>query len=154
MDRLTKYGTQERPPGLLDQSLPQLITVLAQLPQAITTQFSQPKHNDPPDHLIEELLSSYIAMYYYTALTNFWAQCNLPNAADFDENDDLQQLTKRIVDGSSQDFVHMARILERVDQQRLAHSPLAHLLGETRDLWRHHVCPTADVFLYRTKQGS
>ncbi len=99
MDRLTRYVTQERPPGPLDQTLPELVTVLATLPQAITMQINQPTKSDPPEHLIEELLTCYIVIYYYTALTNFWTQGYLPDVADFDEKNEFHQLTKRVTDG-------------------------------------------------------
>jgi hypothetical protein len=49
MDRLTRFVTTDRPPGPLDTQLPQLITVLAQLPQAITMlKITQPAKSDPP----------------------------------------------------------------------------------------------------------
>jgi len=154
MDRLTRYVTTDRPPGLLDQQLPHLITVLAQLPQAITMQISQPQKSDPPEQLIEELLTCYIVMYYYTALTNFWAQAHLPDASDIDEKNEFQQMTRRIVDGSCQDFNHMAQLLGAIDQQRLERNPSVNVLVETRDLWRHHVRSVADVWVQRGKQGT
>src|SRR5262245_9741121 len=100
MDRLTKYVTTDRPPGPLDHELPNLIAVLTQLPQAITMKISQPQSSDPPEHLIEELITCYIIMYYYMALTNFWAAGYLPAVAEFDEKNDFQQLTRRVVDSS------------------------------------------------------
>lgn len=151
MDRLTRYVTQERPPGPLDQTLPELVTVLATLPQAITMQINQPTKSDPPEHLIEELLTCYIVIYYYTALTNFWTQGYLPDVADFDEKNEFHQLTKRVTDGSSQDFGNIARILEATDQQRLSRNSLAHMLVETRNLWRHHVRSVADIWQRKAK---
>lgn len=120
MDRLTRYVTTERPPGPLDQQLPNLIAVLTQLPQAITMKISQPQSSDQPEHLIEELITCYIVMYYYMALTNFWAAGYLPDAAEFDDKNDFQQMTRRIVDGSCQDFGHMAKLLGSMDQKRLS----------------------------------
>jgi len=151
MDRLTRYVTQERPPGPLDQTLPELVTVLATLPQAITMQINQPAKSDPPEHLIEELLTCYIVIYYYTALTNFWAQGYLPDVADFDEKNEFHQLTKRVTDGSSQDFGNIARILEATDQQRRSRNSLAHMLVEARDLWGHHVRSVADIWQQKAK---
>src|SRR5262245_41567793 len=122
------------PPGPLDQQLPHLITVLAQLPQAITMQISRPQASDPPEQLLEEMITCYIVMYNYTALTNFWAQNYLPDASEFDEKSEFQQLTRRIVDGSYQDFEHMAKLLGAIDPQRLNCNPLINVLVETRDL--------------------
>jgi hypothetical protein len=154
MDRLTRYVTTERPPGPLDYQLPQLIAVLGQLPQAITMKISQPQNGDPPQDLVEELITCYIAMYYYSALTNFWAAGCLPDIADFDDKNDFHQLTRRIIEGSCQDFQHMANILEKIETSRLERSPSYRLLEETRDLWRHHVRSVSDLWAQRAKQSS
>ena len=53
----------------------------------------------------------------------FWARAHLPDANEFDEKNDFQQMTRRIVDGSCQDFGHMAKLLSALDQQRLERNP-------------------------------
>lgn len=103
------------------------------------------------DELRAELLTCYIAIYYYAAITNFWSQLYLPAAADFDDTNELHMLTKRAVDMSAVDFTYMAGILAECDQRALAVSPPAHLLAEAKDQWRHSVRPAADVFIAREK---
>ena len=154
MDRLTRYVTTDRPPGPLDQQLPQLIAVLGQLPQAITMKISQPLTSDPPEHLIEELITCYIAMYYYSAQTNFWAAACLPNIEDFDVTNDFHQTTRRVVDVSCQDFQHMANVLGSIELSRLKRNPSFKLLEETRDLWRLHVLSVSDIWAQRAKQAT
>jgi hypothetical protein len=56
-----------------------------------------------------------------------------------------------VTDGSSQDFGNIARILEATDQQRLSRNSLAHMLVETRNLWRHHVRSVADIWQRKAK---
>lgn len=154
MDRLTRYVTTERPPGPLDQQLPHLIAVLTQLPQAITMQITRPQTNDPPEQLVEELISCYIAMYYYAALTNFWAAGYLPDVAEADDKNEFQMMTRRIIDGSCQDFNNIAKLLGTLDQQRLERNPSVGILVETRDLWRHHVRSVSQLWMQRAKQGA
>jgi predicted PurR-regulated permease PerM len=153
MDRLTRYVTEDRSRPL-DDSIPQLVTVLAQLPQAITMRMTEPDRKDSQDTLVEELISCYIVIYYYTALTNYWAQFYVPEASVFDASDDFDNLVRRVVDGSAADFAHIAGLLEKTDQRRLqasAHSPL---LVETRDFWRHQVRAVADLFVMRGHRDS
>jgi hypothetical protein len=151
MDRLTRYVTTDRPPGPVDQ---QLIAVLTQLPQMITMRITQPQSSDPPEHLIDELITCYIIMCHYMALTNFWAAGYLPDAAEFDETNEFQLLTRRIVETSYQDFGHMARLLGAVDQRRLERNPSANILIETRDRWGHLVRSVADIWAQRARQGA
>jgi hypothetical protein len=115
----------------LDESLPKLIAALEQLPQIVTPKITQSQNNDPPEHLIDAQFWCYIAIYYYTALTNFWAQTNVPEASAFDEANEFHQLTRRVVDGSFQDFGNMERLLGQCDQQRLARAT-----RHTRSFWR------------------
>lgn len=154
MDRLTRYVTTERPPGPLDQQLPQLIAVLGQLPHAITMKISQPQTSDPPTHLVDELITCYIAMYYYSAQTNFWAAACLPDITDFEATNEFHQTTRRAIDVSCQDFQHMANVLGSIESSRLQRNPSFKLLEETRDLWRLHVLSVSEIWAQRMKQGT
>jgi hypothetical protein len=126
MDRLTRFVTEDRPRPL-DESIPQLVAVLAQLLQAITMKISQPDRNESSDKQMEELIASYIAIYYYAAQTNYWSQLFMPDVDRFDGTNEFHALTKRVVDGSHQDFQNIAHILGKVDQQRLDGNALAPL---------------------------
>ena len=148
LDRLTRYVTEDHPRPA-DESLPQLIAVLAQLPQTITMQLTQHPQRDSQEKLLEELTSSYIAIYYYTALTNFWTQSYLPNAREFDSENEIHVLVRRLVDGSHADFVHMTGVLAGLDQSRIHANTLQNLVSETQEFWRHHVRSTADVFVQK-----
>lgn len=152
MDRLTKYVTEERSQPQ-DSSFPQLIQILAQLPATITATLTQSPDRSTQEQLVEEIYSSYIALYFYTAQTNYWAQFYLPSVTEFDSNDEFQNLIKRMVDLSNADFEHIAGILAKCDQQKLETSPLVHLLKETKEFWRHRVRSTADVFVSQQQNG-
>jgi len=150
MDRLTRFVTEERPRPA-DESIPQLVAILAQLPQTLTTSLTQVPQRATQEQLAQELISSYIAIYFYTAQTNYWAQFYLPEAANFDATNEFHRLVQRMVDTSYTDFTHIATVLAGVDQSRLEANPLAHLLRETKDSWRLRVRSTADVFVATEK---
>ena len=72
LDRLTKYVTAQRS-GAIDEALPQLITILAELPQTIIAQTQQSTSGNQ-DQLTDELIGCYIGLYFYVAQTNYWSQ--------------------------------------------------------------------------------
>lgn len=146
MDRLTRYVTTERE-SPADNSVPQLIQILAQLPATITATLTQTPDKSTQQQLVEEVYSAYIALYFYIAQTNYWSQFYLPNVSDFDSNDEFHNLVKRVVDMSDADFKFIAGILAKCDQKQLRANNLVHLLDETKDFWRHRVRSTADVFV-------
>ncbi|MBY0225627.1 MAG: hypothetical protein K2Q28_07470 [Hyphomicrobium sp.] len=148
MDRLTKYVTTDTP-AQPDPYFAQVVAVLTELPNAITTRMAKPDVNDAQSQLVDELLSSYIAIYHYAALTNFWAQFYLPSAAEYDAENSFHGLTKRVVDSSFQDFNHIAKLLQQADQKRLNRNPLVHLLDDTLTEWRDSVRSSSDVYIHR-----
>jgi hypothetical protein len=152
MDRLTRYVTENKS-NPSDESIPKLMQIMAQFPQMITANFSQSPHSDTQEKLVNEIYSSYIALYFYIAQTNYWSQFYLPDASDFDDNNEFHKLVRRMMDISCTDFAHIAKILENCDQTKLKSSPLVHLLNETKDFWRYRIRSTADCFIEREKNN-
>jgi hypothetical protein len=149
LDRLTRFAT-ERP--VQDPARPvdlvlQLIEVAEPLIMLIR---QQPAVGAPQaEELRPFLVSCHIALYYYTALANFWAQGMLPNVEDFDEKNNFHALTKRSVDGSQTDFAMMAQILEGYAPSVLQASPFASLLTEAQTVWRTTVQDSATAWVRR-----
>lgn len=152
LDRLTKYVTEQRS-GAIDEALPQLITILAELPQTIIAQTQQPT-NGNQDQLTDELIGCYIGLYFYVAQTNYWSQINLPNLSEFDENDVIHNSAKRIVDLSAADFKFISDVLEKCDATRLESHTLYHLFHETKDFWKDYVRSSSGVFKFRQMRES
>jgi uncharacterized protein YoxC len=82
MDRLIKGVTDGRP-QIADPSISQLLTALSQLPQSISMQFTQPNAGKEESYLTEQLINAHIAVYYYSALTNYWSQFFIPRPDEF-----------------------------------------------------------------------
>lgn len=147
MDRFTKYATSDRP-SIVDESFPQLLAIISQLPQTITATITQVSTRDAPEDTIYTL---YIALYFYTAHTNYWAQSYFPKASEFDESNNFHQLVRRIIDMSHADFMVIAGILAKFDQTKLNQNTIVHLLNETKDFWRHNVKSTSDILIAQQK---
>lgn len=147
MDRLTRYVTGPRP---ADESLTLLVTTLAQLPTHLLAQLQTPgTARSDVRALTDELVNTYIAIYYYVGIANVLAQGLLPDESDFDDANELHSGLQRLVDMSAQDFTYMAGILERIELPRLDASPYKHLLDEAVSEWRPLVQNTAGHYRAR-----
>jgi len=101
LDRLTRFVTT-RQPG--QEALPELLSILVQLPQNITASLQQVSTNQNQQQLIRELVISYIVSYFYSVQTNYWAQSYLPESDNFDKTNPVHLATRRILDTSAADF--------------------------------------------------
>lgn len=151
MDRLTKIVADQKPGG--DQSaMVAMVKMLSELPQTITASLPRDPNTQNNEQLINELITCYIGLYFYSAQTNWWAQLMLPDADEFDPNNVIQTTAKRIVDLSASDFELMAKTLAKVDPAKLANSPVVHLLEETKGTWKDLVRTSSEVFIIRGKE--
>ncbi len=148
LDRLTKYVTEPRDTAT-NEILNEMIKVMAQLPSTLSSTFQQTNSTSDVSSLRSELISCYIALYFYTAQTNFWSRINLPNASDFDKENHFDITCKKIVDMSTDDFDTMAKSLAKLDSPELSTNPLNHLLEETKTKWRDLVLNSSQVYEQR-----
>jgi hypothetical protein len=148
LDRLTKYVTEPKNVSQ-SESFNEILKVVAQIPISLSSTFQQNSNSADTAVLRAELISCYIALYFYTAQTNFWSHINLPDAGDFDAENHFDATCKRITDMSSTDFAYMANILVKFDAGELSSNPLNHLLEETKENWRNFVLNTAQVYEQR-----
>lgn len=150
LTRLVRYATEPRQ-SAIEEHFPNILALLQQIPQSITTSLTQIRVGAPNEDLLRELVSCYIALYFYCAQTNFWSQFYLPDAAEFDENNEFHSTIMRMVDMSAADFTHMANVLGQADRYRIESSPLHNLLIEARDRWRDSVRTCNQVFTSRAR---
>ena len=152
MDRFTRHAVEPRP---ADEGLMQLVHVVASLPTTILAQVQGNNSATQSQHvLLQEVVDSYIGLYYYTALSNVVAQGQLPDESVFDAQNSLHTGLQALVDRTASDFTHMANVLQRVDQSRLNASPLSGLLNEAISQWQPYVRYASQVFeARRTEPG-
>lgn len=81
--------------------VPQMIEVLARLPQTLTASIRQSSSNT--EALLDELVACYMVLYFYAAQTNFWCQAHLPPIDTFSSTNSYHALVKRILDMSAAD---------------------------------------------------
>ncbi len=147
MDRLTKYVTS---PKENTDTTEQVRQLLQSLPENIAEQIKLPATSENAA-LTSEIVTSYIALYYYSAVANVWAQFSLPPLNKYDDNPDYSALVSRVVDGSAADFQHMAKLLASLDQAEVQSNSLKHLLDEAMDLYRDRVATTTQVYAKRAE---
>lgn len=135
MDRLTKYVTDSRP---ADETTVMLMSLIKETVTPVSTQL-----NAPASTQNEELISSYIAIYYYAAITNIEGQALLPSDIADLETDGAT--IKGIVDSSNNDFLHLKGVLSGINERKLKASPLYHLFLEAVDM-KPHVRDTANSY--------
>lgn len=143
IDRFSKYFTEQKP-NYIEESLPSLITMFANLPTQLLQQ--NPPHSDRND-LLQEITLLYSVLYFYTAQTNYWCQFYLPgHPSEFDITDSFHTLTKRIVDTSASDFEIVAKTLPKFDINTIQGTGAFALLTETKDRWKNFVKTTDQYY--------
>ena len=140
LDRLTKFVT-ERPD---QQQLDELSKFSSIFREDLKRQEGIHKQ------LVKETLNCYIGIYFYTALTNYWAQGYIPSSDQFDKNNRDHVLARRVVDLSCEDFNLLAGILNNATPDELNASPLVGLMKETQERWRPFVRTSQQVFESRS----
>lgn len=150
MDRLTKYVTDSHPN---EEIYLHLFAALKDLPTNIVSQLRVPNNKEEKDELVDQLVSSYVALYYYTGLTNYWAQLSLPPLEHYDDNPDFSSLVKNIVDTSYKDFFMIENILNKIDTGVVETCSTAYLIEDAIKVWRPRVMDSTESYAQREKEG-
>ena len=143
MDRLTKYATSAKP---ADEATVWMMEIIRSSVSNVSSQLTTPgEERRTIQNLTEQLVTSYIAIYYYVALTNITSQGYLPNLSELDENNPI----KTIVDSSNADFWWLDNILTNMNSADLQASPLHHLYIDTITNKKQHIKDSTGVFQSR-----
>jgi hypothetical protein len=152
MDRLTRYVTTPQEPTIETQH--QLLIAIKDLPRDIASKLPVPSQASAQQDLLRESVACYCALYYYTAVANWWAQSCLPPIQDFDRNPEYSQFVKKAVDESYRDFSIMAQTLDKVDRSLLASVPLKNLADKARDEYKAFVRDSTGVYAWRAERDA
>jgi hypothetical protein len=156
MDRFTRHATEPKP---VDEGLMALVSAVADLPTTILTTLrvtpaatnsAQPQ----VEQLVTELISTYIALHYYSAVANVAMQTHLPAATEYDETNTGHVAFRRLIDSTAVDFQFMANSINTFDRDRVQASRLASLLQETNRDWAPLVRTADGVFRFREEGGA
>jgi hypothetical protein len=144
MDRLTKYVTTPRTE--VSESSQILLTIIRELPENIVSRLGKAPSQTNEQGLRQEVITAYIALYYYTGASNVWAQFCLPAPENVDSDPSYYSLVKGVVDRSYTDFIYIAKVLEGVPSQELQQSRLQHLLDECKNTYRDRIMETSHYY--------
>ena len=139
LDRLTRFVTER--PDQQSQQLDRLLDAAEGFSSIL-----QEGHQ----RLVAETITCYIAIYYYSAITNYWSQGYLPAPDQFDEQNRKHVQARRAVDSSAADFVRLGEILKQATPEQLQASPIVGLLNETQQTWLPFVRTSQQIFEART----
>ncbi len=101
----------------------------------------------------QEQVERNLALYYYIALTNSWAQLELPPISKYDENKDFSELVKKVVDMSYKDFFIMKDHIDTIPPDVLNECSNTHLLNEIDELWSSYIKDSTEVFVMNAKNN-
>ena len=126
LDLLTKFVTEPKKDHA-DEHLKGMFEIIAQLPQMLSPQ--QISQNTLADNQYQ--IQIWVAIYFYSAQTNWLSAPNLPDQVEFNTNDPYHAHIKRIVDLSAADFKKAATVLSGFSDAELKSSNTYHILEET-----------------------
>ena len=149
LDRLTKYVTTPR-----DDSTSQATQALSSATQQFTTLLQSlqlPTNTTNDAALRNELVVTYIALWYYSATTNIWAAFSLPPVHEFDNTITYHALVKQVIDRSFADFQLMTSLVNQLTDTQIEASTIRHLYDEVKDIFQPLVCDTAQHFANKSQ---
>ena len=101
--------------------------------------------------LRNELVVTYIALWYYSATTNIWASFSLPPVQEFDHTITYHALVKQVIDRSFADFQLMTSLVNQLTDAQIQASTIRHLYDEVKDIFQPLVCDTAQHFANKSQ---
>jgi hypothetical protein len=144
MDRLTTAVTA---PRAADEAIVLLVSTLRDIPTTLAANLRAPAADASQQALWNEVLTAYIATYFYAGITNVASQAHLPPLADVKEDD----FFKKVVDSSFNDFRLLEDYIGKFDANVLGANRLYHLYTEASQEWRPFVKDSTAV--YRERMG-
>jgi len=127
MDRFTRFVTSPQP---VDEMQERLLQIISFTTQSSVNQLPPAPDGDTKPKLTEYLISSYLALYYYTGLTNIATQFYLPKIEELEPENTI----KSIVDKSHADFAYLESLIATLDQQQVQGSQLFNLYQEGQQM--------------------
>ena len=145
MERLTEFVTQPRETD--DQLIHILDALKEMLPISVASKLETPDFSALSAELVNEIISSYIAVYYYACISNYCLQSYLPHNIE-DLKDD--SAAKRLVDQSHADISFMEKLINGIELSLLQANKLYHLYNEA-SVWKAHTRDSTTVYRDRDR---
>lgn len=147
MDRLTRHITDQKP---AEETILEVVQLMREYPTSPTASLNIPQNQEQIDNLTKQAISGYIGIYYYSALTNVFAQQHLPLKEDFDPTSDYHNTVKSVLDFTSDDVLILKGVLQKIEESELKNNPIYSLLEKTETFWKPEVRNSVEVFELRS----
>ena len=118
------------------------MTTLRDMPTTIAANLRTPPAGADTQVLLAEVLTAYIATYYYAGITNGAMQGHLPPLEELEEDD----FAKRLVDSSCNDFRQLEGYIGQFDAPLVRGNRLHHLYVEAVQHWKPLVKDSTTVY--------
>ena len=151
LDRLTKYATET---GSYSDFVLQVFSLVKEFPTNISGNVSNPVDIAQKAQLLTECIRGYIGIFYYSALTNIALQWYLPPIEKYDENREINEMTKQLVNNSYSDFNIFGDMLKnQVHASNLTGNPVYNYYLEAQNNLRPYVKDTTQIYADRESKG-
>jgi hypothetical protein len=126
--QLTKAVTEQSPTekALVD-ALSKRLDTSAEIEKYINTPISTDK-----SIIQQELISTYIVIYYYTALSNNIITYVLPHVND----EQITNLMSPYIDYTYSDFIHMEKVINKINKDDINKNDFVHLYNAVEETWK------------------
>ena len=123
--QLTKAVTQQSP---TEKALIEALSKQTGTSEEIERYINPPVSPD----IQEEMVSAYILIYYYAALSNNIITYSLPHVS----GEEIINTITPWIDFTNSDFMHMDQVMGKIKEDSIKNNPFAHLYNEVEETWK------------------
>lgn len=147
LDRFTKHLVEEKPLDALWDVASQVSNLPERISQYLQINIAQVHQNR------SEIISCYIALQYYAAQANVFAQTSLPSFNELNETNESHRFMRQTVDQSSADVKYLETLIGAIDSTELSQNPLVHLRRSYVDFWSNHVKDSLQFYAQSNREA-
>ena len=147
LDRFTKHLVEEKPMDALWDVASQVSNLPERISQCLQINISQGQQNR------SEIIACYIAIQYYAAQANVFAQNSLPPISEFNESNEMHKFLRQTVDQSAADVKYLESLINAIPESDLKKNFLNHLRESYQNFWSNHVKDSFEVNIQSNKEG-
>lgn len=143
IERLTKHITERKG---LDEIHPDL-KIIADMASTFKQNNNQIQNFEDNERL--QIVKYMIGTYYYCSVANYYAFMALPEASNFDEENNFHNRTKNTLDTTASDVKYIQNQFKslKVTQQEITDTGLENLYKETVEVWKPTVRDASSSFI-------
>jgi len=146
LDRFTKHLIEQKPLDALWNVASQVSNLPERISQHLQINIAQVHQNR------SEIISCYIALQYYAAQANVFAQLSLPAFSEFNETNENHRFIRQIVDQSAGDVRYLETLISNIDSSEINQNSLYHLRKSYNDFWSNHLKDSLEFYAQSNRE--